>query len=142
MSTNIRRVATVVAAPLAALVAWALFRAAGVHFEVSTGNGYVRGSDVLVAALAAALVGWVVVHTLENRIRQPRLWWTRAGSTCFAASIAGPSWLADGVSSVALMTLHLVSAIVIVAGFAATLPARRPSRHAADGRGLPEPLRR
>src|SRR4051812_39616769 len=95
-----RRAATVLAAPLAALAAWALFRAGGVTFHVSTGNGRVRASDVVVAATVAALVAWVVARALESRLQRPRLWWIRVGSTCFAVSIAGPSWLADGVISV------------------------------------------
>jgi hypothetical protein len=120
-----RRIATVVVAPLAALAAWALFRSAGVPFHVSTGNGRVAADDVVVAATLAALVGWAVVRQLERRARRPRLWWARIASTGFALSIIGPSWLADGASSVALMALHLVTAVVIVVGFAATLPLRR-----------------
>src|SRR6478735_10314188 len=97
-----RRITTVVAAPVAALAVWALCRAGGITFVVSTGSGHVRASDVVVAATVAALAGWGVVRVLENRLQRSRLWWMRVGSTCFAASIAGPSWLADGVDSVAL----------------------------------------
>jgi hypothetical protein len=120
-----RRVATVVAAPLAALAAWGLLRAAGVHFVVSTGGGHVGAADVIVSATVAALLGWVVVRTLARRVERPRLWWLRIGSTCFGVSIVGPSWLAHDVDSVALMALHLVTALVIVFGLAATVPVRR-----------------
>jgi hypothetical protein len=125
-----RRVATVLLAPLAALAAWGLFRAAGVEFHVSTGSGRVGAGNVVFAATVAALLGWLVGRWLESHVQRPRTWWVRVGSTCFAASLAGPSWLADGGSAVALMTLHLVTAVVIVVGFAATMPWRgRSSRY-------------
>jgi hypothetical protein len=120
-----RRVTTVVLAPAAALATWALFRAAGVTFHVSTGSGRVGAGDVVVGATVAALLGWLVVRWLEGHVQRPRLWWARTGSTAFAISVIGPSWLADGVSSVALIVLHLVTAVVIVIGFAATVPYRR-----------------
>ncbi len=120
-----RRVATVVASPLAALAVWGLLRAAGVDFAVSTGPGHVGAGDVIVAATVAALLGWVVARTLASRVERPRLWWLRVGSTCFGVSIVGPTWLAHDVDSVALMALHLVTALVIVFGLAATVPVRR-----------------
>jgi hypothetical protein len=120
-----RRAATVVAAPLAALAAWALFRAVGVDFAVTTGNGHVGAADVVVAATVAALLGLVVARALARRVERPRLWWLRIGSTCLGVSMVGPSWLAHDVDSVALMGLHLVTALVIVFGLAATVPVRR-----------------
>jgi Family of unknown function (DUF6069) len=128
-----RRVATVVLAPLAALVAWALLRAAGVAFDVSTGSGRVGAGDVLVAAVLAALLGWLVVRWLERHVEHPRLWWARVASACLAASIVGPSRLAGDVDSVALMGLHIVTAGVIVTGFAATIPRRRRSSRHSEG---------
>jgi hypothetical protein len=128
-----RRVATVVAAPLAALATWALFRVAGVTFHVSTGDGQVGADDVAVVAAVAALLGWIVARTLESRVQRPRLWWVRVGTSCCAASIVGPSVLAGDVDSVALMALHVATAAAIVVGFAATLPVRRhPSRYATS----------
>jgi hypothetical protein len=124
-----RRFATVVLAPVAAVTAWAVFRALGVGFDISTGDGRVGAGDVIVAATVAALLGWVVARQLERRVARPRLWWARVGSTALSVSIIGPSWLADGVSSVALMTLHVVTAVVIIVGFAAPHPGRR-SRNA------------
>jgi hypothetical protein len=122
-----RRIATVVLAPLVALTAWGLLRAAGVAFHVSTGSGRVGAGDVVVAAAVAALLGWAVVRWLERHLERPRLWWVRVASTCLAVSIVGPSRLAGDVDGVALMGLHIVTAAVIVTGFAATLPRRRRS---------------
>jgi hypothetical protein len=36
----------------------------------------------------------------------------------------GPSWLADGSSAVALITLHLVTALVVICGFAGIIPVQ------------------
>ena len=120
-----RRVTTVVAAPLVALATWALFRAAGVDFRVSTGDGRVGAGDVVAAATVVASIGWLVVRWLERHVERPRLWWARVGSIGLAVSIVGPSWFARDVDSVALMTLHIVTAAVVVVGFAATVPWRR-----------------
>lgn len=120
-----RRVATVAAAPLAALAAWELLRAVGVDFTVSIGDGHVGAGDVIVSATMAALLGWVVVRVLASLVERPRLWWLRIGSTCTGVSMVGPTWLAHDVDSVALMGLHLVTALVIVFGLAATVPVRR-----------------
>jgi hypothetical protein len=126
-------VATVVAAPLAALATWALFRVAGVTFHVSTGDRPVGADDVAVVAAVAALLGWIGARALESRLQRPRLWWVRVGTSCRAASIVGPSLLAGNVDSVALMALHLVTPAAIVVGFAATLPVpRHPSRYATS----------
>lgn len=119
-----RRFTTVLLAPIAALATWGLFRAAGVSFHISTSDSRVGASDVVVAATVAALLGWVVVRWLERHVQRPRVWWARIGSTALSISIIGPSWLADGGSSVALMALHLVTAVVIVVGLAGTVPRR------------------
>jgi hypothetical protein len=71
-----------------------------------------------------------------------------------AISIVGPALIADGASAVALIFLHLVTAVVVMTGFARTLPAggqndrterRRPVEPAYAGRvrrGLRQALRR
>jgi hypothetical protein len=123
---NVRshRVATVVLAPLAALAAWGAMRAAGVEFHVSTG-GRVGAADVVGAALVAAGLAWLVVRWLEGHVERPRLWWVRIATTCLVASMVGPGRLAGDVDAAALMVLHLVTAAVVGAGFAPTVPWRR-----------------
>jgi hypothetical protein len=120
-----RRIGTVVLAPAAALAAWALIWLTGIDLDVSTGNGTVGPADVFAAALIGALAAWLVARSLERRSRHPRRWWVLTGSTALSVSMVGPAWLADGPSAVALMTLHLVTAVVLITGFAATLPVRR-----------------
>ncbi len=120
-----RRIGTVVLAPVAALTAWAFIRLLGIDLVVSAGDGTVGAADVFVAALVGALAGWLVVRLLERHSRRPRPWWSFVGSTALALSIIGPAWLADGASAVALIALHIVTAVVVISGFAGTLPVRR-----------------
>jgi len=124
MTIRNRRLATVVAASVAALIAWAGIRVGGIDLVVKTGDGSVGPVDVVVAALAAGLAGWFVVRLLERYTDRPGLWWPPLGSTALAVSTIGPAYLSDGVSAVALTGLHFVTAIVVITGFAATLPAR------------------
>jgi hypothetical protein len=121
-----RRIGTVVLAPAAALGAWVFVRLLGIDLAVSTARGTVGAADVLVAALLAALVAWLVVRWLEGHSRRPRRLWAFVGSTALAVSMTGPSWLAESpASAVALMSLHAVTAVVVIAGFAPTVPLRR-----------------
>jgi hypothetical protein len=119
-----RRLVTVVVAPAAALVAWAaITQASGVKLAVSTG-GTVGAGSVVVVALLAGLVAWMIVRAIERRAANPRLIWGLVASTVLAASMAGPSWTADGAAAVSLMSLHFVVAAVVIPGFMGTLPAR------------------
>jgi hypothetical protein len=117
-----RRLVTVILAPAAGLATWAIIRLLGVDLDVSQGDGTVGAADVVVAALVGALAGWVVVRFLERRSRHPRRLWAIIGSTALSVSIIGPSWLADGASAVAQILLHVVVAVVVIGGFAATVP--------------------
>ena len=132
-----RRIATVVLAPMVALGTWALFRLAGIDLVVSAGTDTVGPVDVLAAALAGAIAGWIVVGVLERYSRRPRARWPFVGSTALAVSIIGPTWLADGASAVALIALHFVTAVVVIIGFAPTLLVHG-TRHGARS----SPLRR
>jgi hypothetical protein len=119
-----QRIGTVVLAPVAALSAWALAQIIGIDLVVSTGDGTVGPTEVIGTAAFSALVAWVVVRVLERRSRQPQRLWAFIGSTALAISIVGPSWFADGASAVALISLHVVTAVVVISGFVRTLPAR------------------
>src|SRR5262245_16342381 len=117
-----RRIATTVLAPAAALSGWAVIRLVGIDLDVSTDRGTVGPADVLAAALAGALVGWLVVRLIERFSRSPHRTWAFVASTALAVSMIGPSYFADGASAVALMSLHVVTAVVVIVGFAGTLP--------------------
>jgi hypothetical protein len=123
-----QRTGTVVLAPAAALAAWAFTQLVGIDLVVSTGDGTVGPTDVIGAAALSALAAWVVVRALEHRSRQPQRHWAITGSTVLALSLVGPAWFADGASAVALISLHVVTAVVVITGFARTLPG---SSHSA-----------
>jgi FtsH-binding integral membrane protein len=138
-----RRIATVALAPAAALAAWAVIRLIGVDLVVSVGNGKVGPGNVVAAALVGALLGWAAASAFERRSRRPRLWWSLTASTGLSVSMIGPSWFADGSSAVALIALHFVTAIVVIIGFAGTVPFRgsgRAGRPAGEGKARPMSL--
>jgi Family of unknown function (DUF6069) len=123
MTKRTHRIATVVLAPVAALLGWGLIRLIGIDLDVSAGDGIVGPGDVVVAALAGALGGWLVVHWLEGHTDHPLAWWGFIGSTALSVSTIGPSYFADGASLVGLLALHFLVAIVVITGLATTLPA-------------------
>ena len=124
-SRNLRRLATVLVAPAAALAAWAFVQLIGIDPTVSGATGAVGAGDVVAAALVAAAAAWLVLLLVERRSSRPRKTWPVVASTALSVSVIGPTWLADGAGAVALIALHVVVALVVITGFAGTLPARR-----------------
>jgi Family of unknown function (DUF6069) len=124
MTARNSRFATVVVAPVAALAAWAVVRLIGADLVLKSGRTIGPG-QVVAAALVGALAGWVVARWIEQHSRRPRPVWTFVGTTVLSASTIGPSWLADGATGVALVALHFVTGVIVIAGFAGTLPVRR-----------------
>jgi hypothetical protein len=125
MHTTIRSgLAVVAAAVAAALVAWAVIRLVGVDLTLKDGTtaagGQVGPVDVLLASLAAGLAAWGV-YALLAQWRRTR-WWPYVGSTALAISITGPSYLADGISAVALICLHVIVGAVLIMGFMRFVP--------------------
>jgi Family of unknown function (DUF6069) len=109
MRTTTRNSLAVVAAGMAtALVGWAVIRLLGVDLTLKDGAGtsQVGAVDALLASLVAGLAAWAV-YGLLARWRRVR-WWPLGGSTALAISIIGPSYLADGISAVALICLHVL----------------------------------
>jgi hypothetical protein len=84
--------------------------------------------DVVTAALVGALAGWIALRLVERYCRYPRPWWCFLGSTALSVSGMGPSYFADGPTALALFALHVVVAIVVITGFASTLPIRKDDR--------------
>jgi len=121
---RLRRVATTVLAPTAALAAWAGFRLGGVEFTLKSGDT-VGALDVITTALVGAVVGWQVLRAIERHALRPRATWIVVATTALAVSVIGPSWFADGSSAAALIALHVITAAVVIAGFAGTVPLRR-----------------
>jgi hypothetical protein len=123
----VRRAAWVIATAVAvALVAWALLRLLGVSPVVGRGGDAIAVTtvEVVAATVVAGLAAWATSAVLRRSGRPT--WWPFVGSTALAVSIIGPSWLADGVSGVALIGMHVVVGIVLLGGF-----ARGGPRHTA-----------
>jgi hypothetical protein len=134
MRTTIRgSLAVVAAAMVTALVVWAVIRLLGVELTLKAGSGtsQVGAVDVLLASLVAGLAAWAV-YALLARWRRTR-WWPFVGSTAIAISITGPSYLADGISAVSLICLHILVGAVLITGFMRAVS--RPSRPANQAAG-------
>ena len=113
----------VVAAGMAAgLVVWAVVRLLGVDLTVESGSGTTQVGvvDVLLTTLAAGLAAWGVFALLLRR-RRAR-WWPFVGSTALAISMLGPSYLADGISAVSLICMHVAVGVVLITGFMRAVP--------------------
>ena len=117
------RIATVTLAPVAALATWAAVRLAGVDLVLKGGRGTVGPAGVVVAAVLGGLAAWAVVRVLERTTLRPAFWWPLLGTAGLGLSLIGPSYLADGVAALALGALHIVTALVLIWGLEATLPA-------------------
>src|SRR4029453_9266472 len=138
MTKRTHRIATVVLAPVAALLGWGLIRLIGIDLDVSTGDGIVGPGDIVVAALAGALGGWLVVRWLERHTYHPLAWWGFIGSTSLSVSTIGPSYFADGASLGGLLALHFLVAIVVITALATPLPVPCcPPTHPSRGRDDP-----
>jgi FtsH-binding integral membrane protein len=123
MQATTRNNLAVVAAGMAAgLVVWAVVRLLGVELTVESGSGTTQVDvvDVLVATLVAGLAAWGVFALLLRR-RRAR-WWPFVGSTALAISMVGPSYLADGISAVSLICMHVVVGVVLITGFMRAVP--------------------
>jgi uncharacterized protein DUF6069 len=137
MRTTTRNSLAVVAAAMAtALVGWAVIRLLSVDLTLkeSAAMSQVGPVDVLLASLVAGLAAWAVSALLAHW-RRAR-WWPFVASTALAISITGPSYLADGISAVALIGLHVVVGVVLLLGFLRFVP--RPYRGAGPAVGHPQ----
>lgn len=131
------RALTVLAAPIAAVIAWSVLRACGVPLVTDSGTTVGVLAVAAVAALAA-LAGWGVVAVLQRRTRHPALWWGLLASATLSLSMLGPGQLASGWSLTGLIVLHFVTAAVVMGGMAATLAPTRRAEVTA-GRTSPAP---
>jgi hypothetical protein len=135
MQTTTRNSLAVVAAGMTAgLVVWAVVRLLGVDLTVESGSGTTQVGvvDVLLTTLVAGLAAWGV-FALLLRWRRAR-WWPFVGSSALAISMLGPSYLADGLSAVCLICMHVVVGVVLITGFMRAVPNPYWIADAAAGR--------
>jgi hypothetical protein len=129
-----RRALTVGAATAAAAAVWLVARTAGAEPTVTLG-AYAPMTiglpTVLLTALAAALAGWIAVSVLQRLTRHARgLWPAVALVTLTASFLPILSAQADGATRVALATMHIAVAAVLIPGL---LPDPRSARRSRDG---------
>ena len=134
-ATTRNSLAVVAAGMVAGLVVWAVVRLLGVDLTVESGSGTTQVDvvDVALTTLVAGLAAWGV-FALLLRWRRAR-WWPFVGSTALAISIIGPSYLADGISAVSLICLHVLVAVVLITGFARFMPRPLPAAEYGSSRG-------
>ena len=122
-----KRLVTVAAATVAALAIWALATpGAGIALSVHRGAAVqsIGSGAVLAASLVAGLAAWALLAVLERVLRRPAATWTAAALVAFLVSLAGPLGGAAGAASgVALASMHVVVAAVLIPGL------RRTARH-------------
>ena len=125
MSSAIARLTVIAIAVAGALLAWGAITLAGMELTLkeSAPSESVGVFDVILATVVAGVAAWAV-HALMLRLHWARFW-PFAGSTALAISMTGPSWAADGETAMALMAMHFVAGIILIAGFAIVVPHGR-----------------
>jgi predicted permease len=123
------RALCVAAGAAAAAITWALeVPLLGLHLATRFGAmrpQTVTLGHVLGAALAAGLLGWLLLALLERRTPRARRAWTSTALFVLAASLAGPLAAATTASAATgLIALNLVVGAVLIAGMARTAQAR------------------
>jgi hypothetical protein len=113
----------------AAAIAWAIeVPLLGIHLTIRFGAMHaqvITVGQVIGTALAAGLLGWLLLAVLERRTARARPAWTGAALLVLAASLVLPLAAATTASGAAgLIALHLVVGAVLIPGMARTALAR------------------
>jgi len=114
---------------LAAALAWIVeVPLLGIHLNVRFGAGHVQTisvGQVIGVAVAASLLGWLVLALLERRTPQARLRWTAIALAALAASLALPLAFATTTSAVTgLMVMHVTVGAAVIPALARTARTR------------------
>src|SRR5579859_3432502 len=114
---------------LAAALAWIVeVPLLGIHLNFRFGAGHVQTisvGQVIGVAVAASLLGWLLLALLERRTRQARLRWTTIAVAALAASLALPLAAATTTSAAAgLIVMHLAVGAVVIPALARTARTR------------------
>jgi predicted permease len=112
-----------------ATLAWAIqVPLLGIHLSARFGAMHpqtISGGQVAGSALAAGLLGWLLLTILERRTPRARGIWTATALVVLAASLVLPLTAATTASAAfALTGLHLAVGGVVIPGMAGS--ARRP----------------
>jgi hypothetical protein len=100
----------------------------GIHLNFRFGAGHVQtiaAGEVIGVAVAASLLGWLLLALLERRTPHARLLWTATALAVLAASLALPLTAATATSAVAgLIVLHMAVGAAVIPAMARTARAR------------------
>jgi hypothetical protein len=100
----------------------------GIHLNFRFGAGHVQtiaAGEVIGVAVAASLLGWLLLALLERRTPHARLLWTATALVVLAASLALPLTAATATSAVAgLIVLHMAVGAAVIPAMARTARAR------------------
>jgi hypothetical protein len=114
---------------LAAALAWIVeVPLLGIHLNVRLGAGHpqtIAIGQVIGIAVAASLLGWLLLTVLERRTPRARPLWTTITLAALAASLALPLAAATTASAVAgLIVMHVIVGAVVIPAMAHTARAR------------------
>jgi hypothetical protein len=114
---------------LAAALAWAVeVPLLGIHLNVRFGGGHIQTiavGQVIGVAVAASLLGWLLLALLERRTPHARLIWSAIALAALAASLALPIAAATTTSAVVgLIVMHLTVGAVVIPAMARTARTR------------------
>jgi hypothetical protein len=117
------------AGALAAALAWIVeVPLLGIHLNVRFGSGHIQTipvGQVIGAAVAASVLGWLLLTLLERHTRHARLLWTTIALVAVAVSLALPLAAATTTSAVAgLIVMHLTVGAAVIPAMAHTARAR------------------
>ena len=114
---------------LAAALAWIVeVPLLGIHLNFRFGTGHIQTipvGQVIGAAVAASLLGWLLLALLQRRTPHARLLWTTIALAALAASLALPLAAATTTSATAgLIVIHLTVGAAVIPAMAHTARAR------------------
>jgi hypothetical protein len=114
---------------LAGALAWTVeVPLLGIHLNVRFGPGHMQTiaiGQVIGVAVAASLLGWLLLALLERRTPRARTRWITVALAALAASLALPLATATTSSAVAgLIVMHLTVGAVVIPALARTARTR------------------
>jgi len=114
---------------LAAALAWIVeVPVQGIHLNFRFGAGHTQPiaiGQVIGVAVAASLLGWLLLALLEQRTPHARLLWTTIALAALAASLALPLAAATTTSAVAgLVLMHVIVGAAVIPAMAHTARTR------------------
>ncbi len=114
---------------LAAALAWIVeVPLLGIHLNVRFGAGHIQTitiGQVIGVAVAASLLGWLLLALLERRTPHARTLWTTIALAALAASLALPfAFATTSSAAIGLVVMHVTVGAVVIPAMAHTARTR------------------